>query len=119
MLAQPITADIKLLMKFKPRVVVSADKKVLSVGESFTAHCEASAFPRDLQYSWYLDGQLVESERREEMTVRSVRQEHDNKLLECRVSNAVGSSVASVAIHIKCRSVASLQRLILTSQTAQ
>ena len=63
MLAKPITADIKLLLKFKPHVVVSADKKVLSVGESFSAHCEASAFPRAVEFSWYLDNQLVEGER--------------------------------------------------------
>ena len=103
LLAEPITTDIKLLLKFKPHVVVSADKKVLSVGETFTAHCEASAFPRDLEYSWYLDGQLLHAEKREEITLRSVSQEHDNKLLECRASNEVGTASGSVAIHIKCK----------------
>ena len=41
LLARPLTAEIKLLLKFQPRVVVVADKKVLGVGETFTAHCEA------------------------------------------------------------------------------
>ena len=103
MLAKPITADIKLLLKFKPRVVVSVDKKVLSVGESFTAHCEVSAFPRAVEYSWLLDNKLVEGERREKITVDEVSQDLDNKQLECRVRNAVGSSSATVTIHIKCR----------------
>ena len=60
MLARPLTAEIKLLLKFQPRVVVVADKKVLSVGETFTAHCEASAFPQAVEYSWYLDNNLLQ-----------------------------------------------------------
>ena len=101
---------------------MSVDKKVLSVGESFTAHCEASAFPRAVEYSWHLDSQLVEGEGREKITVSEVSQDLDNKQLECRVRNAVGSSSATVTIHIKCRPSSSITQsveLTIISQTAR
>ena len=104
LLATPLTAEIKLLSKFQPRVVVAADKKVLSVGETFTAHCEASAFPQAVEYSWYLDNNLLPEERQEKITIPSVAQDHDKKVLECRARNTVGTGAGSVVIHIKCRS---------------
>ena len=103
MLATPLTTAIKLLLKFQPRVVVVADKKVLSVGETFTALCEATAFPRTVEYSWYLDNNLLAEERTEKITIPGVKQDHDKKVLECRASNTEGTGAGSVAIHIKCR----------------
>ena len=105
LLARPLTAEIKLLLKFQPRVVVVADKKVLGVGETFTAHCEASAFPTSVEFSWYLDNNLLAGEREETITIPSVEQDHDKKVLECRARNSEGTGAGSVAIHIKCRSV--------------
>ena len=102
LLARPLTAAIKLLSTFQPQVVVAADKKVLSVGETFTAHCEATAFPPSVEFSWYLDHQLLAGESREEITIPSVKQDHDKKVLECRARNTVGTGAGSVAIHIKC-----------------
>ena len=104
LVARPLTAEIKLLLKFPPRVVVVADKKVLSAGETFTAHCEASAFPQSVEYSWFLDNNLLPGERREKISLPSVKQEQDKKVLECRARNTVGTGAGSVAIHIKCRS---------------
>ena len=102
LLARPLTTAIKLLSTFQPRVVVAADKKVLSVGETFTAHCEATAFPQSVEFSWYLDHQLLAGESKEEITIPSVKQDHDKKVLECRATNTVGTGAGSVAIHIKC-----------------
>ena len=97
MLATPLTADVTLLAKFQPRVVVVADKKVLSVGETFTVHCEASAFPQSVEYSWYLDNKLLPEERQEKIILPGVKQEQDKAVLECRASNSVGTGAGSVA----------------------
>ena len=122
MLATPLTADVTLLPKFQPRVVVVADKKVLSVGETFTAHCEASAFPQSVEYSWYLDNKLLSEEKQEKIILPGVKQEQDKAVLECRASNSVGTGAGSVAIHIKCRSqgqlISSAVCLILCPQMA-
>ena len=103
LLATPLTAAVTLLPRFQPRVVVVADKKVLSVGETFTAHCEASAFPQSVEYSWYLDSELLPGERQEKIIIPGVKQEQDKAVLECRARNSVGTGAGSVAIHIKCR----------------
>ena len=102
LLASPLTASVKLLVKFPPRVVVVADRKVLSAGQTFRAHCEATAFPSSVEFSWYLDQHLLAGEREQEITIPSVQQEHDKKVVECRARNTEGTGAGSVAIHIKC-----------------
>ena len=101
LLTTPRITSIKLQLKHKPRVTLDYDLKILEVGEMFAARCEASAYPPVTSYAWFLDNRALEGQLGEEIELR-VDRAMDNKRLECRASNEVGTSTANTTIHIKC-----------------
>ena len=101
LLTTPRIASIKLQLKSRPRVSLDYDHKILEEGEMFSARCEASAFPRVTSIAWFLDNKELEDLEEEEMELR-VERSMNNKRLECRASNEVGTSTANTTLHIKC-----------------
>ena len=109
LLTTPRIASIKLQLKSRPRVLLDYDHKILEEGEMFSARCEASAFPRVTSIAWFLDNKALEELKGEEMELMVTRA-MNNKRLECRASNEVGTTAANTTLHIKCESVCQLRQ---------
>ena len=109
LLTTPRIASIKLQLKSRPRVLLDYDHKILEEGEMFSARCEASAFPRVTNIAWFLDNKALEKQEGEEMELRVTRV-MNNKRLECRASNEVGTTAANTTLHIKCELVRQLKQ---------
>ena len=102
LMTEPKTAKVLLKLKHVPRVSMTNDNKILEDGQMFNGRCEATAFPSLVTFAWYLDGQQLVGQEGQELSLLVTRT-HDNKKVECRVTNEVGTSSASTVIHIKCR----------------
>ena len=101
LMTEPKVAKVLLKLKHAPRVSMTFDNKILKDGHWFNGRCEATAFPSLVTYAWYLDGQHLVDQEGQEISLLVTRN-HDNKKVECRVTNDVGTSSASTVIHIKC-----------------
>ena len=98
----PKSAMTLLRLKYKPRIKFSYKKEFLNEGDSFSATCNADAYPNHLEFSWYFDGQLMESERLNTLTIPKVTKNHLNSLVKCQAKNSVGISEAEGTINVKC-----------------
>ena len=98
----PKGAMTVLRLKYKPRIKFSYKKEFLNEGDSFSATCNVDAYPKHVEFSWYVDGQLMESEKLNTLTIPKVTKSYLNSLVKCQVKNSVGISEAEGAINIKC-----------------
>jgi len=97
----PKGAMTVLRLKYKPRIKFSYKKEFLNEGDSFSATCNVDAYPKHVEFSWYVDGQLMESEKLNTLTIPKVTKSYLNSLVKCQVKNSVGISEAEGAINIK------------------
>jgi len=97
----PKSAMTVLRLKYKPRIKLSYKKEFLNEGDSFSATCNVDAYPNHLEFSWYFDGQLMESERLNTLTISKVTKNHLNSLVKCQAKNSVGISEAEGTINVK------------------
>lgn len=86
----PISTSTKLRLKYKPKVELKYGSEALNEGDSFTATCKAEAYPELVEYSWYFNGQLMDSEQAETLKILKVSRKHENGLVECQAKNSVG-----------------------------
>eukprot|EP00092_Neocalanus_flemingeri_P012317 GFUD01013277.1.p1 GENE.GFUD01013277.1~~GFUD01013277.1.p1 ORF type:complete len:334 (+),score=72.65 GFUD01013277.1:208-1209(+) len=98
----PISTMTKLRLKYKPRVKLSYNSEALNEGDSFTATCKVNAYPEHVEYSWYFNGQLIELEQTESLTITKLTRKHENGLVECQARNSVGMERAQATINVKC-----------------
>ena len=91
-----------LRLKYKPRIELGYKIEALNEGDSFTATCKADAYPGQVEYSWYFNGQLMELEEKETLTILQVTRKHENGQVECQARNSVGMARAQATIKLKC-----------------
>ena len=99
----PISTMTKLRLKYKPKVELIYGSEALNEGDSFTATCKAEAYPEQVEYSWYFNGQLMNLEDKEKLTIRRLTKEHENNLVECQARNSIGMDKAQATINLKCK----------------
>ena len=74
----------------------------MNEGDSFVATCKVDAYPEHVDYSWYFDDQLMESEKKDTMTILKVHKKHGNGKVKCEARNSVGIAKEEATIKLKC-----------------
>jgi hypothetical protein len=97
----PASAMTVMRLKYKPRIKFSYKSEALNEGDSFSATCKVDAYPEEVNFSWYLNGQLVEFEKKNTLTISKVTKRHANGIVECQASNSVGIAKAEAIINVK------------------
>jgi len=97
----PTSAMIVLRLKYKPRIKLTYKKEALNEGDSFVATCKVDAYPEHVDYSWYFDDQLMESEKKDTMTILKVHKKHGNGKVKCEARNSVGMAKEEATIKLK------------------
>ena len=99
----PTSTMTVLRLKYKPRIKIDYKSEALSEGDSFTASCLLDAYPEQVEYSWYLNGELMELEKKDKLTILKVTKKHGNGRVECQARNSVGMAAAEATIKLKCK----------------
>lgn len=97
----PTSTMTVLRLKYKPRIKIDYKSEALSEGDSFTASCLLDAYPEQVEYSWYLNGELMELEKKDKLTILKVTKKHGNGRVECQARNSVGMATAEATIKLK------------------
>ena len=99
----PTSTMTVLRLKYKPRIKLDYKSEALNEGDSFTATCKVDAYPEQVEYSWYVNGKLMELEKKDKLTILKVSKKHGNGRVECQARNSVGMATAEVTIKLKCK----------------
>merc|ERR1719376_1710449 len=86
----PKTSVILIKHLQKPKVYLDLGSPEVQTGDSLNITCNTVAYPESVRYSWYLNGQVIVSEKSATMMINTITKTANMVGIRCRAVNRVG-----------------------------
>eukprot|EP00092_Neocalanus_flemingeri_P032751 GFUD01035622.1.p1 GENE.GFUD01035622.1~~GFUD01035622.1.p1 ORF type:complete len:599 (-),score=139.25 GFUD01035622.1:150-1946(-) len=100
-LPKPKTSLIVIKHLKKPEVYLNLENPRIQAGDSFDITCSTEAYPVVVDYTWYINGQLVFNEESSVLRIKKISKHFNKVEVKCRAANKVGSDESSLTLNVE------------------
>ena len=97
----PKTSAILIKHLQKPKVYLDLGSPEVHVGDSLNITCNTDAYPESVRYRWYVNGQVMGSEKSATMMINNITKTANKVRIKCKAVNRVGWGESEIILDVK------------------
>jgi len=97
----PKTSVILIKHLQKPKVYLDLGSPEVHAGDSVNITCNTVAYPESVRYSWYVNGQVIASEKSATLAINNITKTANKVGIKCKAENRVGWGESEIILDVK------------------